>query len=299
MDKPLLDIAAMQPSWELSMRAERKAPATVELYGSSVRVFLRWCTKTGTPPVLTKVTVQAFIASMLDGGAEAATAHARLKGLRRFSSWLVSEGEIDVDPLLGLRSPKIDQKVVSALSEDQLKLLIKACHGKELKDRRDEAIVRFMLETGARAAEVVGLQTTDVDLGRGLVTIRRGKGGKGRVVPIGPQTGLAIDRYLRARRSHRLSDTGPLWLGGLGRSFGYPGMQAALKARAQAAGIEGFHMHLLRHTFATRWKSARGSDDGLMAVAGWSSREMIDRYSGAAAAGRAADEARGLGLGDL
>jgi site-specific recombinase XerD len=283
------------------MRAERKAPATVELYGGSVRVFLRWCEETGTEPELTKVTVQAFIAYMLDGGAEAATAHARLKGLRRFSAWLASEGEIDEDPLLGLRSPKIDQKVVNALSEDQLKLLIKACHGKELNDRRDEAIVRFMLETGARAGEVVGLQTTDVDLGRGLVTIRRGKGGKGRVVPIGPQTGLAIDRYLRAsaRRSHRLANAGPLWLGSLGKTFGYNAMQGALKTRAHAAGIEGFHMHLLRHTFATRWKAARGSDDGLMAVAGWSSREMIDRYSGAAVAGRAADEARTLGLGDL
>jgi hypothetical protein len=53
------------------------------------------------------------------------------------------------------------------------------------------------------------------------------------------------------------------------------------------------------HSFATRWKAAQGSDDGLMAIAGWSSRTMIDRYTGAAAAGRAADEARALGLADL
>ena len=156
-----------------------------------------------------------------------------------------------------------------------------------------------MAETGARASEVVGLQTADVDLERGLVTIRRGKGGKGRVVPIGPQTGVAIDRYLRARRAHRLAETAALWLGGGGKTFGYHALDDALKARAGLAGIEGFHCHLLRHTFATRWKAARGSDDGLMAVAGWSSRTMIDRYAGAAAAQRAADEARDLGLGDL
>jgi integrase/recombinase XerD len=75
-------------------------------------------------------------------------------------------------------------------------------------------------------------------------------------------------------------------------------LDAALKARAEAAGIEGFHLHRLRHTFATRWKELEGSDDGLMAIAGWSSRSMIDRYAGAAAAGRAAREARGLALGD-
>jgi len=74
--------------------------------------------------------------------------------------------------------------------------------------------VRFMLESGARASEVVGLATTDVDLARGQVVIRRGKGGMGRVVPIGPQTAIAIGRYMRARRHHRLADSGPPWVGG-------------------------------------------------------------------------------------
>ena len=296
----LLDIAALLPSWVLAMRAERKSAGTIKTYSAGVRAFLRWCEATGTEPELTRVKVQAFVADMLEAGAEAATAHARLKGVRRFSAWLADEGELATDPLAGIRSPKIDTKVVNALSEDQLKRLIKACSGQRLGDRRDEAIIRLMLETGARAAEVVGLQTADVDLGKGQVVIRRGKGGKGRIVPIGPQTAIAIDRYLRARRSHRLTDSGPLWVGAQnGKTFGYYGLDGALKARAKLAGIEGFHAHLLRHTFATRWKAAQGSDDGLMSIAGWSSRAMIDRYAGAAAAERAADEARTLGLGDL
>jgi len=299
MAENLLDLPALLPSWELAMRAERKATGTIKTYGDGVKAFLRWCATTGITPELTKVNAQAFVADILDRGAEAATAHGRLKGLRLFSAWLAAEGELDVDQLAGMRSPRIDHKVVNALTEDQLKRLIKACAGQGLTDRRDEALVRLMMETGARAAEVVGLQTSDVDLARSQVIIRRGKGGKGRVVYIGPQTGIAIDRYLRARRSHRLADTGPLWVGGGGKTFGYHGLDGALKARARAAGIEGFHAHLLRHTFATRWKAARGSDDGLMAVAGWSSRAMIDRYAGAAAEQRAADEARSLGLGDL
>jgi integrase/recombinase XerD len=90
-----------------------------------------------------------------------------------------------------------------------------------------------------------------------------------------------------------------LWLGAHSNGFAYFGLNDTLKDRAREAGIEGFHLHLLRHTFATRWKAARGSDDGLMAVAGWSNRSMIDRYAGAAAADRAAAEARTLNLGDL
>ncbi len=57
-----------------------------------------------------------------------------------------------------------------------------------------------MAETGMRAGEIIGMQTSDVDLQRGLATVRRGKGGKGRVAPFSPQTATAIDRYMRARR---------------------------------------------------------------------------------------------------
>jgi site-specific recombinase XerD len=292
------DIAALLPSWELALRAERKSPATLRSYLDGVNTYLRWCENTGTVG-LTKTAVQAWVADMLDGGAEAASVRTRLKGLRQFTAWAAAEGELDEDPLAGMRSPTVDVKVVQPLSTEDLQLLIKACAGKSLADRRDEALVRLMAETGARAAEVVGIQTADVDLGRGLVVIRRGKGGKGRVVPFGPQTGVAIDRYMRVRRTHRLANSPALWLGAGGKTFGYFGLSGALKARANAAGIEGFHPHLLRHTFACRWKERRGSDDGLMAVAGWASRAMIDRYAGAAAASRAADEARLLGLGDI
>jgi site-specific recombinase XerD len=280
------------------MRAERKSPATIKCYGDGLRHYVRWCEASRIQPELSKHEMQAWIAEMLAAGAEGSTAKARVKGLRRFCAWLVVEGELAENPLVGVPSPKVDTKVTPALSEDQLKRLLKACAGRDWRDRRDEAIVRVMLETGARASEVVGLQTADVDLDRELLTIKRGKGGKGRVVPIGAQTVLALDRYLRARRSRGLGDGGALWVGA-GGSFGYYGLAGALKARAAAAGIEGFHCHLLRHTFATRWKAAQGSDDGLMAVAGWSSRSMIDRYAGAAAAQRAAEEARALGLGDL
>jgi site-specific recombinase XerD len=279
---------------------ERKSPGTITTYSAGVRAYLRWCEQTGTTPDLAKENVQDFIADLLDGGAEAATAHARLKGVRRFSAWLAEEKITADDPLTGMHSPKLDTKVVKALDEDQLKALIKACKGQRLGDKRDEAIIRLMIDTGARAAEVVGLQTTDVDLNREPVVIRRGKGGKGRIVPISAATTVAIDRYLWTRRNHLLADSGPLWVGAQnGKTFGYYGLDYTLKARAKAAGIEGFHCHLLRHTMATRWKAARGSDDGLMAIAGWSSRAMIDRYAGAAAASRAADEARSLALGDL
>lgn len=264
-----------------------------------MRTFLRWCETNGHSPALDRDLMKLFVAELLESGAEPATARSRQLAMRRFSAWLEEEGEIDDDPLLGLKAPKLDQKVTDSLTDDELKALIKACGGKDFRDRRDEAIVRLMAETGMRAGELVDLEVASVDLNRGLVTVTRGKGFKGRIAPFGPQTGRALDRYLRARRSHRLAETPPLWLGDRGKQLSYYGLHKALKGRADAAGLTGFHPHLLRHTAASRWLAAGGSEGGLMAVAGWSTRDMIDRYTRSTAADRAAAEARNLNLGDL
>lgn len=299
MPLSLPDLAELLPSWRLALQAERKSPGTIKSYTDGVTAYLRWCEATGTPPEISKPAVQAFVAHLLEKGAAPTTVRARQLGVKRFTLWLVDEGELDSDPLLGVKQPKLDKKVVDALTDDQVRRLIKACQGKSLRDRRDEAIIRLMVETGMRAGELIGMQTADVDLPRGLATVRRGKGGKGRVAPFGPQTATAIDRYVRARRTHRLADSGPLWVGGGGKTYSYAGLHRSLKERADAVGIKNFHPHLLRHTAATRWLRAGGSESGLMAVAGWSTRDMIDRYTGASASERAADEARGLNLGEL
>lgn len=293
------DLAELMPSWELALRAERKAPATVTGYGKGVRAFLAWCESQGIEPVLTKATVNGFTAHLLDAGYEAHTVKSRQLGVRRFAAWLAEEGELTGDPLFGLKAPKVDSKVVEPLTDEQLQALIKACAGKDFRGRRDEAIIRFMLETGARAGEVVGVGTDDVDLQTQTAIIRRGKGGKGRLVPYGPQTARAIDRYMRLRRKHRLAETPPLWLGDRGRNLSYAGLHYALKHRAKQAGIIGFHPHKMRHTAAHRWLAAGGSEGGLMSVAGWSTPAMLTRYTKARASQRAADEARALNLGDL
>lgn len=292
-------LSQLLPSWQLSLRSERKSESTVKVYSDGINGFLRWCESTGTPAELTKQTVQQFTAALLSEGAEAATARSRQLSLKRFSAWLAEEGEIDADELIGLKPPKLDTKVTDCLTDDQVRALIKACAGKDFRDVRDTALIRLMAETGMRAGEVIGLQTADVDLPQGVATVHRGKGGKGRRVPFSTQTATALDRYRRARRGHLLEDSPQLWIGDRGKGFSYWGLHAALKYRAELAGIDNFHPHLLRHTAATRWLRAGGSEAGLMAVAGWATRDMIDRYTGASASERAADEARKLNLGDL
>ncbi|HEX3778466.1 MAG TPA: tyrosine-type recombinase/integrase [Pseudonocardiaceae bacterium] len=296
-----LDLPDLLESWQLSLRAQRKSKQTLDSYRTGVRQFLAYCAREGRAPLLTIPTLDAFTAHLLDAGAEAATARARHMAVRYFSAWLASPEveEIERDELLGAKPPRLDEKVVVPLSTEEISALIRACKGKSFIDVRDEAVLRFMLETGARRSEAAELLLSETDARAGTAVIRRGKGGKGRVVPFSPHTGMALDRYLRMRRRHRLAETDALWLGGGNQGFSYHGLWRALQRRARIAQVRNFHPHRMRNTMATRWLEAGGSQDGLMAVAGWTTPAMLHRYVKATASRRAAEEARRLNLGDL
>jgi integrase/recombinase XerD len=293
------EVDLLVDSWELALRAERKSPQTLKSYTDGVRAYLRWCRETGREGDLTRRGLELFVGALLDQGREASTALSRHLACRRFSAWLYAEEEIPADPLVGLRGPKLDQKVIMPLTQDEVKALVGACKGREFVDRRDEALIRVMYESGARASETAAMLLSETSVVQGTAVIRRGKGGKGRIVPFGPQTARALDRYIRLRRGHRLAAQDALWLGDRGKAFGYDALHKALTGRARQAGVEGFHPHRLRHTFADRWLEAGGTEAGLMAVAGWDRPEMLLRYTRGRASARALDEARRLGLGDI
>lgn len=297
-DPPGPDLIGLLPSWELHLRAERKSPATVKSYGDGVRRYLAFCAEKSAEPLL-RATLNAFVVALLDAGAQPSTARSRQLAVRRYTAWLLDEGEIEADPFLGVKAPKLDVPVITPLTDEQLGDLLKACAGTEFRDRRDEAILRIMIETGARAGEIVSMRLQDVDIHSGRAIVVRGKGGRGRSIPFGPHAAKALDRYIRARRHHRLADSDWLWLGERGKEFSYDALHKTLAYRAARAGIDGFHPHKLRHTAAHRWLAAGGSEGGLMAIAGWNRPDMLLRYTRAQAGERAANEARGLNLGEL
>ncbi|WBQ02953.1 tyrosine-type recombinase/integrase [Kribbella sp. CA-293567] len=288
-------------SWELSLRAERKSPATVSNYLTGVRLYFEWCKANDQADEISRRAAQLWIIDLLEDGAEASTARARLLAVRLYSTWLAEEEPAahPVDVLLGLRSPKIDVKVVEPLTVDELQGMLKTCDRRTFTGVRDDALIRFMTETGARAGEVVALGVEDINVKAGTAVVRRGKGGKGRIVAFGPKTAQALDRYLRLRRQHKHAGSARLWLGQQGPGFGYRALHKTLGARAEAAGVVKFHPHQLRNTWAMRWLEAGGSEGGAMAVGGWSSRSMLDRYTRATASVRAAAEAQKLDLGDI
>jgi site-specific recombinase XerC len=300
------EVASLLESWTTHLQAERKSPHTIRTYTTGVRLYVQWCSNqsakngrlnAGLNIGFDRPSVEAFTAALLADGAEPGTALARQRGVRRFSAWLAEEGEIERDDLTGMRPPKQDDKMPAELSTGQVKALLATCGVKEFHDIRDTAIIRLMTESMVRSSELLSMLTTDVDIRAGTAIVRRGKGGKGRIVPFGPQTGRALDRYARARRRHKHAGSPMFWLGARG-PLAYTALYATVKRRGARAGVD-VHPHMLRATGAIRWRAAGGSVPGLLTVAGWSSLEMAQRYVRAAESRLAVDEAHRLDLGDL
>ncbi|EHR50121.1 site-specific recombinase XerD [Saccharomonospora marina XMU15] len=293
------DLQDLLVSWLRELAYLKRSQHTITTYSKNIGLYLAWAREHTEAPSLSRQSVQTWILAMMQAGAEPSTAGTRLKAVRGFSRWLADEDEIPTDEIADLKAPNVDRKVVPALSDEQCAGLIDACKGKTFADKRDEALIRLMLECILRAEETILLDLSDVDLNTGMATVRRGKGGKGRRVGFGPATTRALDRYLRARKTHRLADLPAFWLSQKRGRLSYTGLDRIMKQRGAQAGITDMHAHRLRHTGASRWVMAGGSEGGLQAAAGWSNRAMIQRYTASVREEQAAAEARRLNLGEF
>lgn len=295
MEKGLLDLDDLLDSWLVILRAEQRSGHTLRNYRAAVCAFLGFCTEQGLARQLTKANVIAWLASQTEQ--QTSTVRLRLIALKLFCRWLAEEEGFDATAILAVKAPRMDQRSVPDLSEDELRRLLKACDGPELRDKRDKAMLMLAAETGLRAAELLDLEVDDVDVAGCTVHVRRGKGGKGRRVHFSTGTAAALDRYMRVRKAAGWPRAeGPLWISRVG-PLAYTGAVNTLKRRATDAGVKGFHLHRLRHTAAVRWLRNGGTETGLRAHAGWTSNTMIGRYVKSASEQIAAEEFDRLNLG--
>lgn len=292
------DLSTLIPSFHRHLRATNRSPKTQKAYLEAANQLDAFLREAGMPTEVTAIRrehVESFIEHLLSLRS-ASTAATRYRGLQQLFRFLVDEGEITESPMARMSPPSIPEAPVPVLSTAELRGLLKACEGKRFEDRRDTAIVRLFVDGGLRVDELASLKLDDVDFDAN-VAIVEGKGRRTRSVPFDDKTAMALDRYLRMRRQHKRASEPWLWLGIKGRLTD-SGVAQMLRKRGAAAGIEGLHPHQLRHTMAHRWLAKGGSETGLMRVAGWKSRQMLQRYGASAADERAREEHRRLAQGD-
>jgi site-specific recombinase XerD len=292
---------------------------TLNIYRKSYEQFWRWAETEGLlpdPGAITHRHVNAWTSAMLaaplvrngnvmfdlDPGTgeriprpiQPNTVRIRWQNLRPFFSWWAEEME-EPNPFDKADTPRLEERPVPVVALDDVRAMLHACAGTDFEARRDTAIIRFLIDTGTRVGELVGMTLDSWDRRQDLVTLT-GKTGT-RIVPISPSTGEALARYMRVRQRQPHAASKALWIGARGR-LSASGVAQMLNRRADQAEVPRLHPHVFRHSWAHELKRAGASEGDLMALGGWTTSTMVHRYGKSAAVARAQETGRRIALGD-
>lgn len=253
----------MEDPWEWGvfeayLRAQGFARRTVTTYVELLKLLARWAAPRG-PEQLATDDVGHWSITPAPGHGEAlsrATTGLRLCAARAYWRWRAASGRSAVDPTASIRIPRGRRRLPRVLTQTEARALLDAVAGPSALAVRSRAMLELLYATGARASELLGLSVHDLDLERGLVRIRAGKGGGDRTVPMGRPAADATQRWLWARASwlelSGAKDTGALFCGASGRRLCCRSLQGVVREAAKAAGLTGpITPHSLRHACAT------------------------------------------------
>jgi integrase/recombinase XerC len=242
----------------------RLSPHTVDSYRRDLLRVLAWRRER---PVadwseLTDGQVRRYVADRHRSGVSARTLARELSALRTLFEYLLREGATSLNPARTVRPPKAKRRLPNTFDPDQLGALIDAGPDQGGDDDpltlRDTAMVELFYSSGLRLAELIGVDTRDIDPADATLTVV-GKGAKTRRVPVGRAALAAIQRWLQVRGLLAGQDEPALFVSSRGRRIHPRTVQQRLRQWAEQRGAgRNLHPHLLRHSCASHLLESSG-----------------------------------------
>jgi len=200
-----------------------------------------------------RLTLRDYLSHLMKQGLVKASIARKLSAIRSFYRYLLREGMISTSPAATTSSPKLDKRLPSFLTIEEMKRLLEAPDLSTPQGQRDRALLELLYASGLRVSELAQLDLEQVNLDTHEIRVW-GKGAKERVVLMGEPAAKALTTYLSQGRPKLLGKKGSnaLFVNRYGGRLPERRIQRILGKYASSAGIDKkVHPHLLRHTFAT------------------------------------------------
>lgn len=265
----------------------RLAPRTLALYEAALdRLALGAEALGASPPRLRPPAARELLAQLHASGLAPRSLALHLSAWRGYYRWLAQQGQIDHDPLVGLRAPKRGRPLPKALAVDDAVRLAEAMPiGGDPVQARDRCLIELLYGAGLRVGELVGLDLQaggpggHLDLQNAELLVL-GKGGKRRRVPLGQQALRALQDWLAQRGQLARPGEAALFVGARGQRLGDRQARAAVAQAAQAAGLSTHvHPHMLRHSYASHLLQSSGDLRGVQELLGHANISTTQVYT--------------------
>lgn len=230
---------------------------TTDLCGSEkVKGFFTFLKEKGidSPDKVDRTVLRDYLGYLMEQGIVKASIARKLSAIRSFYRYLVREGVLPASPIEKTSSPKLDKRLPSFLTIDEVERLLNTPNLSTPQGQRDRALFELLYASGLRVSELVNLDLGEVNLDTNEIRVW-GKGSKERMVLMGNPASEALRNYLEQGRPRLLGDrkkTNAMFLNRYGQRIPERRVQKMLEDYAKKAGIgKRVHPHMLRHTFAT------------------------------------------------
>ena len=196
--------------------------------------------------------IKDYIKELQEEGKKASSISRCIASIRSFYQFVLKRKKIKVDPTANIQSPKIEKRVPSVLTSQEVELLLEQPKDVDLKGTRDKAMLEFAYATGMRVTEIISLNIDDVNLEEGYVTCKTGN--KQRTIPLGTMSLNALKEYVEDARDVLIKndDEKALFVNVNGGRLTRQGFWKIIKYYKEQAHItKDITPHVLRHSFAT------------------------------------------------